>query len=155
MTFVLGLMAGVLFTLGLLGLWANRRSSRQVEEQGDMPTRVPPTDITREAVSRARVNRGVAGEVPRPRNSAAYQAAVDAEIESKLGPVIGSDRHTTLHFDYADTQGEITTRKVTDWVEHSRHIRGFCHLRQSERTFAKVGIIEWHDGTGQLLQEDG
>jgi hypothetical protein len=65
------------------------------------------------------------------------------------GDPIASGREA-LVFEYADEHGEVTVRRVTNWVEYELHIEGRCQLRRAKRTFRKERITVWIEGVENL-----
>ncbi|WP_298330729.1 hypothetical protein [Asticcacaulis sp.] len=46
-------------------------------------------------------------------------------------------------FTYADRDGVVTERRVSNWRSHGAYIEGVCLNRQEERTFRKDRITGW------------
>jgi hypothetical protein len=46
-------------------------------------------------------------------------------------------------FVYADAQGEITDREITNWSITGERFSGFCLLRNGVRTFRLNHVVEW------------
>ncbi|MFP1130278.1 hypothetical protein [Asticcacaulis sp. W401b] len=46
-------------------------------------------------------------------------------------------------FTYADRDGVVTERRVSNWRSHGAYIEGVCLNRQEERTFRKDRITNW------------
>lgn len=76
-------------------------------------------------------------------------AAVARSPRLEKGDPIASGREA-LVFEYVDEQGEVTVRRVTNWVEYELHIEGRCQLRRAKRTFRKERITVWIEGLENL-----
>ena len=59
--------------------------------------------------------------------------------------------NSQLRFVYCDANGEVTTRKLTQWTESTDYVEGFCLTRRDVRTFRKDRIVSFLDGTDSLL----
>ncbi|MFZ5705713.1 MAG: hypothetical protein ACOY5R_10645 [Pseudomonadota bacterium] len=57
---------------------------------------------------------------------------------------------TLLRFEYADSDGVVTERTISNWIAYGPYIEGFCHLRRAHRTFRRDQIICWHAGEDEV-----
>lgn len=57
---------------------------------------------------------------------------------------------TLLRFEYADSDGVVTERTISNWIAYGPYIEGFCHLRRAHRTFRRDQIICWHAGEHEV-----
>lgn len=55
-----------------------------------------------------------------------------------------------LRFIYEDSQGNISTREVSNWREDSGYLKGYCHKAGEIRTFRLDRIVEFLDGKDLL-----
>ena len=72
-----------------------------------------------------------------------------SDFTLNLGNPISSGE-SVLMFEYADANGVVTDRSVSDWTEYTHHIRGFCLSACDERTFRKDRILIWVLGENEL-----
>ena len=74
----------------------------------------------------------------------AEQAAGPRAIRALLGRAVGEARQVRLEYFAASRAGAATERVVDPWEFGDDLLRGYCHLRQGERTFAVDRIGKAH-----------
>lgn len=60
-----------------------------------------------------------------------------------------------LRFIYEDSQGNISTREVSNWRENSAYVEGYCHKAGDFRTFRCDRIVEFLEGKHLLSLAGG
>lgn len=55
-----------------------------------------------------------------------------------------------LRFIYEDSQGNISTREVSNWREKGIYLEGYCHQAHDVRTFRRDRIVEFLEGEDLL-----
>lgn len=62
---------------------------------------------------------------------------------------------SSLSFEYANRQGEITIRTLHQWVEYPQYLQGWCQDAGDNRTFRKDRVLEWFAGREELRAPKG
>lgn len=60
------------------------------------------------------------------------------------------ERGDFARFTYADRDGVVTERQISNWRSYDAYIEGFCLNRREGRTFRKDRIAEWSSASEGL-----
>jgi len=128
----------------LIPLWLSwRKSKRQTiskvtNETAKAATKAPQSNVAPDSLEQALENN---------------RQAVRAHIQQRTGKRASSylsPRPTAttnnLRFVYEDSQGNITTREVSNWRDNGVYLEGFCHKAGDIRTFRRDRVVEFLEG---------
>lgn len=102
-------------------------------------------------VQKARKARSKEKRPPSPKQHPASQATDAPKIKITYYGASIPERFLepdVLLFAYEDTQGNISSRAITNWKTSETYVRGFCLEKQATRTFKIDRIIDVYDDTG-------
>lgn len=104
---------------------------------------VPPTSPKRDRSSGTNASR-----TTRKTRSRAWRLAPRSLWDSNMWPppAYAIDDRGALSFTYADANGEVTHRRITNWSEDGEYdhcFRGWCTDRREQRTFRIDRVQSW------------
>jgi hypothetical protein len=133
--------------------WVEENAARIQQEREQARFAAPPArkaSVHPDAAALAAAHREIAelkaqlAEVERrqPRGSAPSTAFKRPHIDyDRNGPK--QVRGARAVFVYADANGEVTDREITNWSISGQRFSGFCLLRYEVRTFRLDQVLEW------------